>query len=332
MKPAMTALPDCPPAACPVCGVPMPRPSKYGICSRTPECRRQRDRKRHQEPHRANQQRQSNLAWMRANRDKTAAQRERRRQRLRAAHLAWREANPSFIADWFEAPPAMRDDFLRRWAAAQPEHAGRLRHQEAAILRQSGEVTVLTPALAKLEAGGREPLYGMAGSACPRAAPYPGEGHGIGVKSWLEHAEGEVFAAAAAAGWSGGAAVLRLTHDPCAFCMNSFAGFARLLDLDSLTVRSASGPVGTYAAADGRFRPVSPHWWAGYARHLPGPERERMRRQPLAAPGPVLNAGQLTRDQRAEAAAQLRAEGHSLPVIGGVLGVDKTTIARDLGR
>lgn len=61
-------------------------------------------------------------------------------------------------------------------------------------------------------------------------------------------------AQAAALGHSGGAGVLRIDHDPCAFCTASFAGFARLLNLDSLTVHAASGLCGTYSKADDRFR------------------------------------------------------------------------------
>ena len=220
---------------CAICGE--PTTSKYGICSRTPQCAQAMHVRRYAEPGRKERMKATDLVWSRANRERVEGYRQNRRARIRAMHVAWRDANPTFIRDWFEADPSQWDGYLQRWAAANHDHARKLRQQAARFSRSSGEQVTLEPALARLELDGREPLYGMAGAYWPRPVPWPG-GSVIRI-SWQSHAEGECFARAVMLGHRGGKGTLTLTHDPCNFCAASFAGYARLLGLSSLTVWAA---------------------------------------------------------------------------------------------
>jgi hypothetical protein len=234
------------PSPCEVCG--QPTVGKYQVCTRSPECSRELHIRRYADP--ANRERiiRTNTAWAQAHPAERNGYRRARRERIRRRHVEWRRDNPTFIADWFEAPPEQWDDFMRRWEAAQPEHARKLREQ-AARLAWDGEIT-LTPALARLEIEGHSAIYAICGSYMPRAAPWPG-GSVIRI-SWQSHAEGEAFAVAYAAGYRGGKGTLTLTHTPCEFCAKSFAGYARLLDLSQLTVWAADELFGS-CRDGGRF-------------------------------------------------------------------------------
>ena len=105
--------------------------------------------------------------------------------------------------------------------------------------------------LARLDMEGQESIYGQSGRL-PRPVDYPGAGNGISPISFADHAEGDAFAQAVGKGYSGGNAKLYVDRDPCPFCRNSMAGYARWLNLDSLEVYGPSGLFGTYTRG-GKF-------------------------------------------------------------------------------
>ena len=105
--------------------------------------------------------------------------------------------------------------------------------------------------LARLDMQGQDPIYGQNGRIT-RPVDYPGKGNGITRVSWDDHAEGDVFTQAASNGYSGGDANLYLDRAPCRFCQNSYAGYGRMLDLDTLNVYTPEGLYGTYTRG-GKF-------------------------------------------------------------------------------
>jgi hypothetical protein len=219
---------------------------------------------------------QTARAWQLANTEKANAARRTWRLRQIEKERDWRLANPEFIASWFEAPTARKKEtYFRKWAGANPWHAARLRHEAASVHRRDGKVVSLRPALARLDLPGQA-LYGISGHHSQRVIPWPGSG--VSRRSW-SHAEADVFTQAIAAGLRGGAAVLHVDHDPCSYCVASFAGFAKLLDLDELTVHAKDVQIGTYARGDG-FHTASAVWWAAYCRGLPKADRRRLKRDP----------------------------------------------------
>ena len=219
---------------------------------------------------------QTSMSWAAANPGKVKAATRTWRLKMVEQERQWRAANQAFIRDWYEAPVRKKDKFFRQWAAANPRLAARLRGEAGKVLKARGEVVVIKPALARLTLQDQV-LYGMSGHGSQRAMPCPGSG--VLRRSWA-HAEFDVLAQAYAAGLRGDA-VLHVDHDCCHWCISSFAAFAKLMDLSSLTVHGKGLLIGTYEKADGKFRTASAQHWAAYCRSLPESDRRRLRLDPL---------------------------------------------------
>ncbi len=93
--------------------------------------------------------------------------------------------------------------------------------------------------------GGRDSIYGQNGRL-PRPYAYPGKGFGIAPQSFEDHAEGDMVSQAMSKGYTGGNAIIYTDRATCSFCSNSMAGYARLLNLDTLTVYDPYGLVGVW--------------------------------------------------------------------------------------
>ena len=101
--------------------------------------------------------------------------------------------------------------------------------------------------LGKMEFDGdRDPIYGINGQLADRNAAYPGKGNGMTATSFMDHAEGDMVHTAATRGYSGGNAVVHTDRPTCNWCKNSMAGYARKLNLDSITVYDPNGLVGVW--------------------------------------------------------------------------------------
>ena len=94
--------------------------------------------------------------------------------------------------------------------------------------------------------GGREPVYGVNGRLAERTDAYPGKGNGMSAISYQDHAEGDMAYQASQRGYSGGSAAIYTDRDTCNFCANSMSGYARSLNLDSITVYDPTGLVGVW--------------------------------------------------------------------------------------
>jgi hypothetical protein len=225
---------------CGRCGGPILSSAVYGVCKRNPECKAEANRRQlvALRMRRGGRPRAycpacggevKNAARHRCLPRESVYPRPVGKLALRraAALAALLDARPRFVAEWFEASPADRPGFAQVWADAN----------RGAHLRAEA------PALARLELEGRPPLYGISGGVLGRAAPWPGPGSGIPWPSWDRHAEGDVFAQAVAAGWTGGWAVLSVDRPLCHWCAVAVPGFTRVLGLAGLNVADL-GPGG----------------------------------------------------------------------------------------
>ncbi|HLL67937.1 MAG TPA: polymorphic toxin-type HINT domain-containing protein [Micromonosporaceae bacterium] len=105
----------------------------------------------------------------------------------------------------------------------------------------SGEDVVL----ARLDVGGQR-FYGVSGHG--QSYPRPA---GVTPQS-MTHAEGDAFGQAGRAGVSGGHGTLYIDGlKPCRYCRSSLGGFAKSLDLDTLTVVGPNGYLGQYLRGGG---------------------------------------------------------------------------------
>jgi RHS repeat-associated protein len=102
--------------------------------------------------------------------------------------------------------------------------------------------------LSRLDVGG-ERFYGISahGQSYPRPTGVAGPA--------MTHAEADAFGQAGRAGVSGGHGTLYVDGlVPCPYCKSSLAGFAKSLDLDSLTVIGPNGYLGLYVRGRGGYR------------------------------------------------------------------------------
>ncbi|WP_194924326.1 DUF6531 domain-containing protein [Catenulispora pinisilvae] len=121
--------------------------------------------------------------------------------------------------------------------------------QLAAVYEDAGKKvpTGIRNTLGKMEFdGGRDPVYGMNGQLPDRNAAFPGKGYNMTAKSFQDDAEGDMVHQAAIKGYSGGSAVVHTDRPTCRFCKNSMAGYAKKLNLDSITVYDPNGLVGVW--------------------------------------------------------------------------------------
>ena len=100
--------------------------------------------------------------------------------------------------------------------------------------------------------GDREAIYGQNGRL-PRPYEFPGKGFGVAAKSFEDDAEGDMVSQAMSKGYSGGNATIYTDRATCSWCQNSMAGYARLLNLDTLTVYGPDGLIDAWNQ-NGRVR------------------------------------------------------------------------------
>ena len=113
------------PQPCEVCG--QPTPSKYGVCERSPACKREWKRRDYAampaEWHGAERERLR--AWRAANRAADNAAKRKWRainpEANREAGRKWREANPDYFREWQVAHPGYMAESSRRQREADPE-------------------------------------------------------------------------------------------------------------------------------------------------------------------------------------------------------------------
>ncbi len=121
---------------------------------------------------------------------------------------------------------------------------------EAARITAAGRKTVPSGTLntvGKMEFdGGRDPVYGMNGRLADRSESYPGKGQGITRTSYEDHAEGDMVYQATQRGYSGGNAAIYTDRATCNFCRNSMSGYARALNLDTITAYGPNGLIGIW--------------------------------------------------------------------------------------
>jgi hypothetical protein len=93
--------------------------------------------------------------------------------------------------------------------------------------------------------GGRDSVYGQNGRL-GRPYAYPGKGNHILPQSFEDRAEGDMVSQAMSKGYSGGNATIYTDRVTCLWCRNSMVGYARLLNLDTLTVYGPDGLIGVW--------------------------------------------------------------------------------------
>ncbi len=121
--------------------------------------------------------------------------------------------------------------------------------QEDALAAANPKLKGIKNTIGRMDFDGTRPsIYGQNGRL-PRPVAFPGKGNGIAAKSYLDDAEGDMVSQALKRGYSGGNATIFTDRITCPWCANSMAGYARALNLETLTVYGPNGLVGIWNQA-----------------------------------------------------------------------------------